>query len=257
LRYLEESVQSILNQTFRDFHYYIAIDGPVPSDIEEYLNAQKDERIRLYRIEKNGGLASALNHLLEAVLKNPEYRYIARMDADDISLPERFEKQRNFLINNPNISVLGSWYEEIDENGERLSYRKLPVNDDDIKKYFNKRSPFAHPSVMLSRRTMEICKYRTNTYRFEDYFLWCDVINAGLEMHNLSEYLLRFRIDDDFYNRRSGLKFGLHYIICKFRINSILQSSLNSYIFALLIGIIRMMPVFVVKNVYQKVVIRF
>jgi hypothetical protein len=179
------------------------------------------------------------------------------MDADDISLPERFEKQRNYLINNPKISVLGSWYEEIDENGERLSYRKLPVDDVEIKKYFNKRSPFAHPSVMFSRRTMEICRYRINTYRFEDYFLWCDVIKAELRMHNLTEYLLRFRIDNDFYKRRSGIRFGIQYIICKFKIISILQSSFFSYIFAVLFGVIRMMPVFIIRNIYQNVVRRY
>jgi hypothetical protein len=133
----------------------------------------------------------------------------------------------------------------------------LPVDDVEIKKYFNKRSPFAHPSVMFSRRTMEICRYRINTYRFEDYFLWCDVIKAELRMHNLTEYLLRFRIDNDFYKRRSGIRFGIQYIICKFKIISILQSSFFSYIFAVLFGVIRMMPVFIIRNIYQNVVRRY
>jgi glycosyltransferase involved in cell wall biosynthesis len=252
LRYLEESVQSILNQTFSDFHYYIAIDGPVPSDIEDYLNTLKDERIRLYRIGKNGGLAAALNHLLETVLKNPEYRYIARMDADDISMPERFEKQRNFLINNPEISVLGSWYEEIDENGEHLSYRKPPIEHEALKKRYYTRTPFAHSSVMFQRRLIEIAGYYPkDTVLMEDNVLWGRALKFNLKLSNLSCFIHKFRISSDFYKRRTGFKYAWCFVKKKIIIHRSLQSPLYAYFITVIGGLLRILPSFLFKLVYK------
>jgi glycosyltransferase involved in cell wall biosynthesis len=251
LRYLEESVQSILNQTFRDFHYYIALDGPVPSEIDEYLTTLKDERIRLHRIGKNGGLAAALNHLLETVLKNPEYRYIARMDADDISLPERFEKQRNFLINNPEISVLGSWYEEIDEIGKHLSYRKLPIEHEALRKRYYTRTPFAHSSVMFHIRLIEKAgNYPTETILMEDNVLWGKALANGLEFANIPEVLIRLGIDKGYYKRRSGLRYGWNYFRLKFPINMFLKAPSTTYFFLIFIAIIKMMPAFLIRFFY-------
>ncbi|HLN21849.1 MAG TPA: glycosyltransferase, partial [Bacteroidales bacterium] len=87
LSFVKESVESILNQTFSDFHYYITFDGPVNQEVDKYVSSLQDGRIRFYRLEQNRGLAVALNYMLEIILKNPEYKYIARMDADDVSMP--------------------------------------------------------------------------------------------------------------------------------------------------------------------------
>lgn len=252
LRYLKESVQSILNQTFRDFHYYIAIDGPVPTEINEYLASLKDERIRIHRIEKNGGLAAALNHLLEIVLQNPEYRYIARMDADDISMPERFEKQRNFLIDNQEISVLGSWYEQIDESGEHLCYRKLPIKHEALRNRYYTRTPFPHSSVMFQRRLIEIAGYYpTYTVLMEDNVLWGRALKVGLIFGNMPNFLLKFRTDKFFYQRRSGLKYGWSYIKTKYLINKELPAPVYTYFIIFCIGILKMVPVFFIKESNQ------
>src|SRR5450759_2292137 len=169
LKFLQESIQSIIDQTFTQFHYYIIFDGQVASDIDSYLTSIGDSRIKLFRLEKNGGLARALNFLLEIVLKNPEYKLIARMDADDISYPSRFEKQRKFLLDNPDISCVGSWYQEIDESGKHLSDRKLPIDHETLKKRYYTRAPFAHPSVMYRRKLIEIAGYYpTDTVLMED-----------------------------------------------------------------------------------------
>ncbi len=157
LKFLKESVQSILDQTFTQFHYYIVFDGPVSDDVDNYISTLSDDRIKFFRLEKNGGLAKALNYLLEIVLKNPEYKFIARMDADDISLPERFETQRNFLVENSEISCVGSWYEEIDETGKHLAFRKLPTDHESLRKRYLIRTPFAHPSVMYKTSMIRNC----------------------------------------------------------------------------------------------------
>jgi glycosyltransferase involved in cell wall biosynthesis len=252
LDYLKKSVQSILTQTYSHFDFFICFDGPVLTEIEEYITAIKDYRIKVFRIKINGGLAKALNYLLEKVLSNPDYKLIARMDADDISVAGRFELQRLFLLNNPSISCVGSWYQEIDESENVLSNQKLPVAHYDIKKFFLRRSPLAHPSVMFRRTMIENAGYYpTNTLRLEDYVFWSNCLSRGLLFANIPEYLLKFRRDKNFYKRRSGLRFGFNYIKVRFKINRVLKASLYIYFYSVCVGIIRMMPSFVLKQIYH------
>jgi glycosyltransferase involved in cell wall biosynthesis len=243
LKFLKESVQSILDQTFADFHYYIMFDGPVSPDIDCYINSLEDNRIRLFRSKENKGLAASLNYLLEILLSNQEYKLIARMDADDISLPLRFEKQRNFMLDNPDVSCVGCWYEEIDGSGKHLADIKLPVDHESLKKRYFTRTPFAHPSVMYRRQLIETAGfYPTDTILMEDNVLWGRALKEGLRFANIPEFLLKFRIDRDFYKRRSGVIYGLNYIKTKFRINKALYFPCYSYIFSFIIGGIKMMP---------------
>jgi len=249
--YLKEAIQSIIDQTFTNFHLYIVVDGPVESDFEEYLSAIRDNRIRLFRLEKNGGLARALNFLLEIVMKNQEYKFIARMDADDISLPDRFNKQHNFLSLNTGISCVGCWYQEINESGMHLSDVRLPTIHEKIKKIYYIRSPFAHPSVMFRRDLIELSGfYPTDTMFMEDNVLWGNALKAKLQFANIPEYLFKFRRDDSFYKRRSGVRYGWNFMLTRFKINRSLNSPFYSYIFSFLIGVIKMMPSFVLRFIY-------
>jgi len=248
LSFVKESVESILSQTFLDYHLYIAFDGPVKDDVDEYINDVKDERLRLFRLEKNGCLARALNYLLEKVLGYPEYKLIARMDADDIALPTRFEKQRNFLLEHLDISVVGCWFEEIDEYDRHLRYRKLPTQHEALLKRYYTRTPFAHPSVMYRRGLIEEAGYYpTDTFLMEDNVLWGRALGVKLKFANIPEYLLKFRRDERFFKRRSGVKYGWHYIINRFKINKLLKLPLYAYIISFLIGLIKMMPSFILK----------
>jgi len=252
LEYLEESVQSILTQTYSQFDFFIALDGPVSSEIDNYISSLTDSRIRLYRLEKNAGLANALNYLLRIIIGDIRYKLIARMDADDISVASRFELQRNYFLTNPAISCIGSWYQEIDESGNILSNQTLPLTHEEIKKFFMRRSPFAHPSVMFRREVIDKSGfYPTNTLRLEDYVFWSNAIKSGLLVANIPEYLLLFRRDKDFYKRRSGIRFGLNYIITRFKINKTLKAPIHIYFYSLCIGMIRMMPAFVIRYIYM------
>src|ERR1035437_5460131 len=251
LKYLIESVQSILNQTFTRFDYYIIFDGPVALDIENYITSIGDSRIKLFRLEKNGGLARALNFLLEIVLKNPEYEVIARMDADDISLPERFEKQHKFLSENPDIACVGCWYHEINELGKHLADRKLPIDHEALKKRYYSRTPFAHPSVMYRRQLIEKSGfYPTDTVLMEDNVLWGKALKQGLRFANIPEFLLEFRIDKDFYKRRSGFRYGWNYIKTRFIINRTLNSPIYSYLLVFVMGATKMIPPFLLRYIY-------
>jgi len=253
LEYVKQSVQSILTQTYSYFIFFIALDGPVSTEIKTYVTNIEDSRVKLYKIEENGGLARALNFLLEIVLKNPEYKFIARMDADDISLPKRFENQHNFLLANSEISCIGTWYQEIDESDNYLSNQKLPVTHDEIKKFFLKRSPLAHPSVVFRREMIEKAGfYPTDTFKQEDSVFWSNALNKGLIFANIPEILIKFRIDRNFYRRRSGIKFGFYYIKSRFRINKVLKAPFYIYLSSFGFGLVRMMPSIFLRWFYKK-----
>jgi glycosyltransferase involved in cell wall biosynthesis len=252
LSFLKESVQSILDQTFSDFHYYIVFDGPVSSGIDNYIASLTDSRIRHFRLGKNGGLARALNYLLEIVLKNPDYKLIARMDADDVSERTRLEKQRCFLMDNHDIACVGSWYEEIDESGKTLCYRKLPVDHSELRKRYYTRIPFAHPSVMYRRALIETAGfYSDDTILMEDSVLWADSLKHDFKFSNIPQYLLKFRIDRDFYKRRSGIQYGFNFIKTRFKINKSLKFPLYSYLIISFIGLAKMMPSFLIRYSYK------
>ena len=252
LKFLKESVQSILNQTFSQFDYYIAFDGPVAFDIDNYITSIVDSRIRLFRLVKNEGLANTLNYLLKIILINPDYKLIARMDADDISLPERFAKQLTFLSENPDIACVGCWYQEIDESGRHLADRKLPVDHDSLKKRYYTRTPFAHSSVIYRRQLIEKSGfYPTDTVLMEDNVLWGRALKEGLRFANIPEYLLKFRIDKDFYKRRSGFRYGWKYIQTKSEMNKFLDVPFYSYPILVGKGVLKMLPESFLKSLYH------
>ncbi|TAL81033.1 MAG: glycosyltransferase [Bacteroidetes bacterium] len=251
LSFVKESVQSILDQTFSQFHYYIIFDGPVASEIDDYITSLNDNRIKHYRLEKNGGLAAALNFLLEIVLKNPEYKYIARMDADDISMPERFIKQREFLKANPDISVVGCWYEEIDESGRHLSYRRLPSDHDALRKRYLTRTPLAHPSVIYRCELIEKAGYYpTDTVLMEDNILWGRALSYDLRFANVPETLIQYRIDSDFYMRRSGLHYGYCFIRTKCKLGKMNGNKWYYIVVIFFVGLIKMLPAFLIEIYY-------
>jgi len=224
----------------------------VQPEVEAYVNSLTDNRIKLFRLEQNSGLATALNFLLQLVLKNPEYKFIARMDADDISMPLRFEKQRTYLLAKPDITVLGCWYEEIDESGRHLSYRRLPTDHESLRKRYFTRTPFAHSSVMYRRDLIEKAGfYSTDTNLMEDNVLWGRALKGGLRVANIPDYLSKFRIDKDYYKRRSGLKYGWNYIQKKARVNKSLNAPLYLLPILFIQGVLKMLPGFCLKQFYR------
>jgi glycosyltransferase involved in cell wall biosynthesis len=253
LDYIKQSVESILNQTFTQFDFYIIFDGPVSMDFEDYINSLEDIRIKKYRLEKNSGLAAALNYLLFIILKNSDYKFIARMDADDISMPERFEKQRKFLLKNTSVTITGSWYREIDAFGNALSDRMLPTEHETLKRRYYFKTPFPHSTVMFRTELVKWAGfYPTDTILMEDNALWGKAFFAGLRFGNVPEYLLKYRIDDDFYSRRSGIKYGWRYIVSRLRINKLLNFPFYAYIFTVLIGFIKMTPAKMIRYFYNQ-----
>lgn len=208
LSYLQESVQSILDQTYSNFHFFIEVDGKVNDEVYLYLKELNImDNVSVGFNKNNKGLAYRLNTIIERVLDSENFKYIARMDADDISDLNRFEEQVGFLYDNPDVKILGTDLIEINNEGEFLFYKKMEKYNHDIISNIIKKCPLNHPTVMFDIEVFsEHClRYRNELSNTQDYYLWIDAIFKGITLGNLDAPLLKFRIDPDFHKRR-GLK---------------------------------------------------
>ncbi|MBD2655385.1 glycosyltransferase [Synechocystis sp. FACHB-383] len=187
-KYLREAIDSILHQTFIDFEFLIIDDGSTDNSIE-IIKSYKDNRIILIKNNYNQGLVYSLNRGLNLA----RGIYIARMDCDDISLPERFKKQVDFLDKNPEIGLLGTWVKVIDKNKLCQAYWQYPIEDMSIKWSLCFCCPFAHPSVMYRKKIiLNQGGYSKILSDSEDYDLWSK-LSKVTQMHNLPEIALFYR----------------------------------------------------------------
>lgn len=189
-QFLHEATNSILTQTFADFEFLIINDGSTDSTVE-IINSFQDERIRLINNKKNLGIVTSLNKGLTLA----RGKYIARMDADDIALPYRLEKQVDFMDNHPEIGVSGSWVKTIGKYPNQI--HKFPTDPELLKCILLFRSPIAHPSVIIRKDTLlkNDLKYNINRNCAQDYDLWirCTQIT---KLSNIAQVLLLYRNHD-------------------------------------------------------------
>ena len=209
--YLEEAIESILHQTFTDFDFLIIDDASTDktSDILEKFT-QQDSRIKIITNEKNSGLAYSLAKGVEAA-KTP---WIARMDADDISMRDRLEKQMKYLAENPETDILGGYALDINDRGEILDSRKVPTDHDNIVKFIW-TNPLIHPTVLFRRSAiLKIGSYYCKTPKRipEDYDLWFRSCAAGLQFANLPEPLIYYRFSENNFVR-NNLQFLLAHVL--------------------------------------------
>ena len=149
---------------------------------------------------ENIGLTKNLN----VGIKKAKYDYIARMDSDDISTKDRLKKQFLFLNNNPDIDIVGSFCIDINENGNKIGQRKLPIKHEDIAKEIVKFNPIIHPSVMFKKKSIiTLGGYNEKFRTTQDYALWFDALAKGLRFYNLPENLLFYRVNDDYLSRKT------------------------------------------------------
>lgn len=187
-KFIKQALKSIYTQTYQDFEVIIIDDASTDKTSEILIN-MKDSRTFIYRNSENKGLTKSLNF----GLKLCRGEYIARMDADDISHPQRFEKQVRYLDENPKCLVLGSWYGRIDSTGQVWGTKKTPTTYENIKKNLLIGNCIAHGSAMLRRSSLvEIGRYNEKYICAQDYDLWLRLSEVG-EMHNLGEYLYYLR----------------------------------------------------------------
>ena len=255
VEFLQQAVESIILQTYKAYHLCIGVDGPVNDDLGEYLRSiETQPKVTVVRYKENRGLARVLNDLLELCLKN-DYEYIARMDADDISLPDRFEKQLRYLQEHEEIDVVGGAIDEIDEKGMRrdkvIAYPQTP---EECRRFFAYRNPHAHPAVMFRRSFFERTgiRYRPEYRQNQDTMLWYDGMMAGTKHANIPDVVLQFRMTDAlFKKRRNGWAFAKKQLQDRLMINRSLGYGIKADLFGYAMFLLLISPAWLKKIAYR------
>lgn len=198
-KYLVEAIDSILGQTYSDFELIIIDDGSTDGSQQILKDFEtKDSRIRLITRE-NRGLVASLNEAIDLA----DGEWIARMDADDISLPHRFEKQLGWLHRTAS-DISGSWVRELGNFDKRIF--KFRKTDQAIKIELLFSSPFVHPAVMMRTIIAKRLLYDNDCEHAEDYDLWVRAAEAGCRMTNVPEVLLLYRVHSEQVSTRHSNK---------------------------------------------------
>ena len=189
-KYLHAAIDSILSQTFADWELIIINDGSTDKS-EAIITGYSDDRINYVRNETNLGLIRTLNKGITLC----KGKYIARMDADDISLPERLRKQVNFLDNNPEYLMCGTNAAVIDNQNNKIGKIHNFTDNNFLKIHLLFSVPFVHPSTMIPREILEANPYNEMYKHVEDYELWCRISDQG-KIANLKNDLFEYRWHD-------------------------------------------------------------
>lgn len=253
LEYLKLSVLSILQQSYRHFTFFILTDGLLSQESDDFLNSIIDNRVILIRRIDNLGLSVSLNELIDRALASENYDFFARMDADDISDPQRFETQIDFLKTNTEVDIAGSWYREIDTNGALKATIKLPTTHEQLIPFMARRSPFCHPSVMIRSHVFKQgYRYDSSYHYFQDYDLWIRLAASGFKFANIPICLLYFRIDQNFFYRRASLGRAINNSRSSIKhIRNFKLYSLRFIFIPILLFIFRLCPPAITKLAYR------
>lgn len=205
--YLRQSMQSIYNQTVPTDDFVLVCDGQLNSKLDQVIADMHQfmgDILNVVRLEKNVGLGNALN----IGIKYCKYNLIARMDSDDISHPDRCEKELAIFASK-DVSIVSAAVEEFTVTPDVIDSRRVPPeNHDEIMKFSKKRNPFNHPCVMYSKIAVETAGGYQDFFLLEDYYLWIRMLINGNKGYNIQEPLLWMRAGSDLYKRRSGWKYA-------------------------------------------------
>lgn len=205
--YLQEAIRSIsVNQTLQPTEVILIVDGPVGNSINNALTTlvKQIPYLSIVRLKENMGLGTALN----IGLLHTNCEYVARMDSDDIALPERCEKQIKYLRDHKDIGIVGGQITEfIGKESNIVGKRIVPCNSDDIERYLKSRCPFNHMTIMGRKsKILEAGNYLDLHFN-EDYYLWIRMYEHGCKFANLPDTLVNVRVGKEMYARRGGWKY--------------------------------------------------
>lgn len=213
--YLDESISSILSQTAPTNDFVLVCDGPLTGElysvIDKYTN-KYPELFQIVQLEKNMGLGNALNEGMK-FCKN---ELVARMDSDDIAIPERCISQIEQFEKDERLDILSGTVLEFNGTTDNIiSKKSLPETNEEIRRYARKRCPFNHPVVMYKKSSVQAAGGYLDFPLFEDYYLWVRMLARGVRAYNIKQPLGFMRSGEDMYSRRGG--FGYLKKAVKFR----------------------------------------
>lgn len=202
--FLRQSLESMFSQTLQPSQVVLSCDGKLTDGLYKVIKDFQEKYKEVFQplfLYENRGTAYAANMGIDVC----KCKYIARMDSDDISRPERCEKQVRFLTENPDVDICGTYIEEFDsDTGEFVAVKKTPISHDEIFDYSKRRNPFNNQTIMMKRSFAKKINGYKNLKRCEDYEFVCRMLMNGAKGWNIPEVLVDYRVTKENYRRRSN-----------------------------------------------------
>lgn len=206
------SIESMLTQTVKTNDFVLVCDGPLTPELDAIVAEMQQKHGDLFhviRLETNQGLAHALNR----GLRECRNELVARMDSDDIAVPNRCEMQLRKFAEHPELGIIGGAVDEFEGSPSNIvSHKSMPETHAEIQRYAKHRSPFNHPTVMYRKSAILNTGSYPDYILHEDYALWANLLLKGIRGYNLQQTLCKMRVNSGFYDRRGGfsyLKMGI------------------------------------------------
>jgi len=206
-QFFRAAVESILNQTVTPSEVVLVVDGPVPGELDAVIRGYEAMPIfQVVRFAENQGHGNARRAGLAACSNE----LVALMDADDLSAPDRFQKQLAKFAGDPQLDVVGGMITEfVGEPDNVVARRDVPLEDQDIKQYMKKRCPMNQVTVMFKKTSVDRVGGFIDWYCDEDYYLWLRMTLAEMQFGNVPDVLVNVRVGEEMYQRRGGKKYFL------------------------------------------------
>lgn len=202
---LDLALKSIENQTVVPNEIVLVEDGPISSDLKAVIRKHQKmfgDNFKDIVSKRNRGLG----HALRLGTKFVSTQWIARMDSDDISVPDRFEIQLNEVVQHPNLAVVGGQIKEFTGMPSNITgYRKVPTTEELLRQFIKWRSPFNHPSVLINKKALQDVGGYIAFGNLEDYYLWARFLAKRFHVKNVEQFLVKMRVDQGMYQRRGNL----------------------------------------------------
>ena len=252
--YVDACLESMHQQTYLPDEIVLIKDGPLTEELDQVISNYETKYPHIYKViplEKNVGLGVALALGVEACT----HPLIARMDTDDIALPERLEKQRNYFIEQPETAIVGSDIIEFEGSiDNQIAKRIVPHQHEEIYQFAKRRNPFNHMTVMYRKDAVLAAGNYQPLNGYEDYYLWVRMLADNAKAYNFNEILVYARGGTDMYERRGGWKYFKDGLAAQKKIYKVGLSSPVDFVIR--IGaqtIVNLVPNQVRSNIYSKV----
>jgi glycosyltransferase involved in cell wall biosynthesis len=248
----ELAVESVYANTLLPDAFVLVIDGPVSKSMLCAIRGlQERYKLTVLPLHKNFGLAGALNFGLKVI----HTAWVARADADDINVPDRFELQALAISDSGNsIDLIGGAIKEVEKSGEMVAIRRTTAKHDDIRRFAAHRNPFNHMTVVFRTDLAVNCGGYPDIHLKEDYALWAKMLSEGARSINLSNILVIATAGKKMYHRRGGRRYALAEIALQ---KHLFRTGLKSMPMAIVQGIARasifLMPAIVRGWIYENV----
>lgn len=206
--FFTSAIESVIQQTLMPSEILIVVDGKLTDELDEIIGQYLDHYPGLFtivRLSQNSGMGIAM----DTGLRKCRFEWIARMDSDDISRPDRFELQMTYVKSHPEVDIVGGNIEEFNLYPHDLKrFRSVPMKHEEILRFSKRRCPMNHMTVLYKRLKVAQVGGYWERRNFEDYYLWCKMLQQGCIFHNLQDTLVDVRIGNNMMERRRSTAYS-------------------------------------------------